>query len=208
MMVTELAGLGIAMALLAAMPSTSVALVITRSATLGAGHGVAVAMGIVAADVLFAVVAILGLSALLAGLGPLFFWVKLVAGAYLVWFGWSLLRAPARQGVEASGPVSRSWMGSGLLGFMVTLGDVKAIAFYASLFPAFFDIAALSYWDLPGVVLVIVFAVGGVKVLYAFGARALVQRGPAFPLGGFVRRAAGMLMIGAGVYLAIVSNPR
>jgi len=46
---------------LAAMPSTSVALVVTRSATLGVGNGFSVAAGIVLGDLVFVMLAILGL---------------------------------------------------------------------------------------------------------------------------------------------------
>ena len=44
---------------LAAVPSTSVALVVTRSATLGISNGVAVSLGIVLGDLVFIFLAIL-----------------------------------------------------------------------------------------------------------------------------------------------------
>ncbi|WP_369334585.1 LysE family transporter, partial [Pectobacterium brasiliense] len=53
----------LAMIALAAMPSSSVALVVIRSATLGVRHGVATALGIVVGDLLFVVLAIAGLVA-------------------------------------------------------------------------------------------------------------------------------------------------
>ena len=49
------------MAALAAIPSTSVALVLTRSATLGLANGIAVATGIVIGDLIFVLLALLGL---------------------------------------------------------------------------------------------------------------------------------------------------
>jgi len=53
------------MALLAALPSASVALVITRSATLGVANGIAVSAGIVLGDLIFILLAIFGLSAVI-----------------------------------------------------------------------------------------------------------------------------------------------
>lgn len=53
--------LGIMVAL-AAMPSASVALVVTRSATLGVANGLAVSAGIVLGDLVFITFAIFGLS--------------------------------------------------------------------------------------------------------------------------------------------------
>ena len=64
------------MAALAAMPSTSVALVVTRSATLGVGNGIAVAMGIVLGDLVFIMLAILGLSVVAEAMGNLFVVIK------------------------------------------------------------------------------------------------------------------------------------
>ena len=52
------------MIVLAAVPSCSVALVVTRAATLGIRDGAAVAAGIVVGDLTFAALAILGMSAL------------------------------------------------------------------------------------------------------------------------------------------------
>lgn len=60
------------MVTLAAMPSTSVALVVTRAATLGVKNGIAVAAGIVVGDLLFVMLVILGLSALAEALGSFF----------------------------------------------------------------------------------------------------------------------------------------
>ena len=50
------------MMVLAALPSTSVALVVVRSARLGVAHGLWVAAGIVMADLLFAALALWGIG--------------------------------------------------------------------------------------------------------------------------------------------------
>lgn len=77
------------MVALAALPSASVALVVTRSATAGADHGIAVAVGILLGDLLFVAVALLGLAAL----GVLFLLVKALGGLHRLWLGGSLLLA-------------------------------------------------------------------------------------------------------------------
>jgi threonine/homoserine/homoserine lactone efflux protein len=50
------------MLVLAAIPSASVALVVTRSATLGIKNGISVACGIVLCDLIFVALAILGMG--------------------------------------------------------------------------------------------------------------------------------------------------
>jgi threonine/homoserine/homoserine lactone efflux protein len=66
------------MATLAVIPSTSVALVVTRSATLGISNGVAVALGIVLGDLVFIFLAILGLSAVAEATGAFFVVIKYI----------------------------------------------------------------------------------------------------------------------------------
>ncbi|MGM0633646.1 MAG: LysE family translocator [Pseudomonadota bacterium] len=162
---------------LAAVPSASVALVVTRAATGGFGSGACVAAGIVLADLLFVVLAVLGMTALAEVLGGLFVVLRYLGGAYLLWLGFSLLRSVCRGSI----PVARDRWPKGLLtsflaGFVLTLGDVKAILFYASLFPAFVDMTALAASDLALILLVTVVTVGGVKLVYAGAATRIALR--------------------------------
>lgn len=78
---------------LAAMPSSSVALVVARSVGGSRLNGAFSALGIVAGDLIFVAMALVGMSVLAESLGALFAIVKYCAGAYLVWLGWGLLRS-------------------------------------------------------------------------------------------------------------------
>ncbi|WP_456449272.1 LysE family transporter [Thiolapillus sp.] len=59
------------MVVLAGIPSTSVSLVVTRSATLGIRNGMAVSAGIVLGDLAFIALAISGLSVVAEQMGSL-----------------------------------------------------------------------------------------------------------------------------------------
>ena len=72
---------------LAAIPSASVALVVTRSATFGVANGIAVAAGIVLADLLFIALVLLGLTVLAETMGGFFMLVRYAGALYLVWLG-------------------------------------------------------------------------------------------------------------------------
>lgn len=79
---------------LAVLPSASVALVVTRSATHGFPHGAAVASGIVIGDLIFVTLAVLGLSALAeTGGGFMLSVFRYLGGSYLIWLGLGLLRS-------------------------------------------------------------------------------------------------------------------
>ena len=88
-----------------------------------------------------------------------------------------------------------------LSGLFLTLGDVKAIFFYASLFPIFIEISALRLADILLIVLVTIVSVGSVKLAYAFGAKKVASMSERFKLEEEARSGAGVLMVGSGCYL-------
>ncbi len=208
MTLLSLLTLTIVMISLALLPSTSVALVVTRSATAGVRQGTWAAAGIVAGDLLFVLIALLGMSALAHTLGPLFVAIKYLAAAYLILFGLTLLRSGTQQ-TRASNPsviklpVMKKGPGAAsfLAGLLVTLGDVKAIFFYASLFPALVDVAALQALDMAILLLVTLLAVGGVKLGYALAAQRMAALARNLPMAHRARPLAGYVLLGAGGYL-------
>lgn len=190
-----------AMTALAALPSASVALVVTRAAALGTSHGVAVALGIVLGDLLFVAMAMLGLATVAEMLGELFVLVRLAAAGYLIWFGLHLIRTSGRATATPPSPSRRGLTGSLAMGLLLTLGDIKAIFFYASLLPAFVDLTALSLTDTFIIVAVTILAVGGVKLIYVLAARRAANLAQSPALRQRAGQAAGVMMIGLGGYL-------
>ena len=186
---------------LAAIPSASVALVVTRSATHGSANGVAVALGIVLGDLVFVSLAILGMSFLAQTMGSFFAVLKIFGGAYLIWLGLKLIRAKGKASFRAEGASRTSLVTSCVAGFVLTLGDMKAILFYASLFPTFVDMASLTASDIALIILITVTAVGGVKIIYALVADRIVQRFRDRKVQKVARTTAGCAMVGAGTYL-------
>ncbi|MEP5769835.1 LysE family translocator, partial [Nisaea sp.] len=140
------------LAAMAALPSSSVALVVARSALYGVRHGLTVAAGIVTGDLVFMTMAILSMAALASQLGALFALIKYAAALYLIWFGVRLIRAQrAKAPLEKRAPEPGSrrdgLAASFAAGLLLTLGDIKAIFFYASLLPTFVDLGAMSGAD-------------------------------------------------------------
>ncbi len=192
---------------LAATPSASVALVVSRAAMFGVRSGAAVAGGIVLGDLVFVTLAILGLSSLAHALGPFFVALKILGGGYLIYTGAQLLRAgwkrpPADVAADQSDPAAgRPHTTSFLAGFLLTLGDVKAIFFYASLFPSVTDITALTATDVAVIMAVTVLTVGGVKLAYAIAARRLARLTTRPSVARGLKLTTGGVMVGAGSYL-------
>lgn len=192
------------MVALAIVPSASVALVITRSATLGVVNGVAVALGIVLGDLIFILLAVLGLSTIAETMGSLFLVIKYLGGAYLLWYGFSLLTSNNKTTITVDNPNDNgSLIASFLAGLFLTLGDIKAILFYVSLLPSFVDLSELELPDIFIIILVTIITVGGVKIAYAFSTRKVVQMTQDLKLENGAKKTAGSLMIGAGSYLIV-----
>lgn len=195
---TESVMLLIVMLPLAAMPSASVALVVARSASAGRASGAAAALGIVAGDLLFIAMALLGMSLLAGWLGTLFSLVKYVGGAYLIFIGISLLRSKPLLPMQRSASATHSFLKDFLAGFALTLGDIKAILFYASLFPMFVDMRNIGITDIALIALITTITVGGVKMVYVVLATHIVDRLRGSLSSDIPRKLGGVLMIGCG----------
>ena len=189
-----------ALAFLAALPSTSVIAVVSRSVSGGFRHGIATSIGIVVGDIRFILVAIFGLSFVAEAMGDLFLWVDFCAGLILMGFGFSLWRSrPLAVSVELL--QHKSFISSFLCGLFITLGDQKAILFYLGFFPALIDLDSLSQTEIGIIIMISIIAVGGVKVTYAFAssqANALLKNTKARTL---LNQLAGGAMLLAGCYL-------
>lgn len=191
-----------AMVFLAAIPSTSVAVVITRSAAYGMANGVSVALGIVMADLVFVMLAIFGLSAFSDSMGSLFIVAKYLGAAYLLWFGFMLLKAKNPTVKPAIKLMKKgNFIISFLAGFTLTLGDIKAILFYASFLPIFIDISALQTLDVLIVALITILSVGGVKIGYAILAKSISTSLIDYKYKKMANNFAGGFMLGAGSYI-------
>ena len=196
------------MAALAAIPSSSVLLVVTQSTGIGLRNGIATAVGVVAGDLVFMMMAIWGMALLAEQMGAVFVVIKYLAAAYLIWFGIGLIRrhrgsgGPAA-GVGGPGGAGRSLPASFAAGLLLTLGDLKAIFFYASLLPAFLDLSRLTAADIWLMSGITILAVGGVKVAYAIGAAGALRAARRSGVAPKLETASGALMVGVGGYILL-----
>jgi len=123
-------------------PGPSVAMVISRGASVGLLRTLPFIAGLVLGDVMLFIMALLGLMALVKTLGPLFFILKWVGVAYLLYLAFTMWKAkPTELDVAPSG--GTGWR-SFLLAIILPLGNPKAVGFYVALLPAFMDVAQLT----------------------------------------------------------------
>lgn len=197
---SSIAALIATMFVLAVVPGPSDFAVVARSIAAGFGQGLITISGIVAADLLFIVLAVYGLAEVADWLGGLFAVVKYACGAYLIWLGIASLRS---RPTETDLPELRSSKGysSFLAGLTITLGDPKAILFYMGLFPAFVDLAHVSIADTLTIMLVAILLVGGVKTSYAYLAHRAKRLFANIRLRRRLDRLAGGILIVTGLFI-------
>ncbi len=194
-----------AMAILAALPSTSVLAVTARAASRGFRHGAATALGVVAGDVLFILLAIFGLAMLAETFGAGFRILQIAGGLYLLWLGTALARTPVST-PQMPGAVPGTLYGSFMAGLLITIGDQKAVLFYLGFLPAFVNLYDVGAIDIATIIVIAVVAVGGVKLVYAALAhRAARLLGPRFSRG--MNLLAAAIMFGVGLWLLLGAIP-
>jgi threonine/homoserine/homoserine lactone efflux protein len=198
-------GFAVAVLVLAASPGPGVFATVARALASGFRPSVAVICGIVLGDVIYLLFAAFGLSMVARALGNMFFIVKVCGGAYLIWLGVRIwLKKPEPVGGSHTTGTRSRW-GNFASGLVVTLSNPKVILFYCGFLPTFFDLSALTLFDLSIVVVLITAILGGVLATYAFLASRARKMFTNHKAVRRLNRAAGGVMVAAGVAIAVRS---
>ncbi len=198
-------GFFVAMLILAASPGPGVFATVARALASGFRPALAVIGGIVIGDIIFLLFAAFGLSMVAQVLGNLFFIVKICGGAYLVWLGIKIwLRDPGSVS-ETQDADTRSQGSNFVSGLVVTLSNPKVILFYCGFLPSFFDLSTLTVFDLAIVVAIITAVLAGVLGTYAYLASRARKMFTDKRSVRRLNRAAGSVMVAAGVAIAVRS---
>ncbi|MBO6559561.1 MAG: LysE family translocator [Nisaea sp.] len=189
------------MVILTLTPGPSMLTTIAKSLANGFWSGFQYNIGVCIGDLIFLMLAIFGLQIVAELLGDVFFVVKWVGAAYLLWLGTKLwLAKPVpldARPVGSKGPLREV-----MAGILITLGNPKVILFYGALLPTFVDLNALVASDiaiLAGIVVAAIVVVNNFYGLMAARARKLFRSARAVQV---LNRSAGGVMIGAGLFIA------
>ena len=154
------------MMLLSLTPDGSSATVFSRAAVGGTREGVITIAGIVAADVLLICIALSGFHGIGAAGLPVALLARFAGGAFLLWLAVGMWRqGPDPATAEASGAGS-----SFAAGFLITVTDPKALAFYLGFLQAFVHLEHVSWRTFVGVGGAAAIAIGVAKGLYVLAA--------------------------------------
>jgi threonine/homoserine/homoserine lactone efflux protein len=191
-----------------ATPGQDMILVMSRSIAQGSAAGVATAAGVSCGLVGHTLLATAGLGAILRTSEWLFVALKFAGGAYLVFLGVQLLRAPSRALSVPAGAPRRTWR-LFVDGALSNLSNPKIAVFYFAFLPQFV---------LPGAAqpTLTVFVLGLVFAALTFLVKGPVGLGAGMLSGwlrerpgvlGWLNRVSGTVLIGLGVRLAFERRP-
>jgi threonine/homoserine/homoserine lactone efflux protein len=162
------------------------------------------ALGVAIGDILWPLLAILGMSWVVSEIEGFMTVLRFVAVAVFWGMGWQLI-AHADRRISTDSRLTRPGRLSGFLaGLAVILGNPKAILFYMGILPGFFDLGRLTAADIAPILL-ISFAIPLLGNL-ALGALLARLRGMLTAPAALTRanRIAGVLLIGVGCLIPFV----
>lgn len=193
-------GLAAAMFILAVTPGPGVFATVSKALSSSFRRTVPLAMGIVAGDLIFLLLAIYGLSSIAESFETLFTAIKYLGAIYLIWLGVKLWRLKGLPSDVIESQVL-STKHSFFAGISLTLGNPKSVLFYLGFLPTFVNLNSLTTNDIIIVVTITFFVITTVMLSYAYtAARAkLLFQSPRAQ--NKLNKTAGSVMIGTGALL-------
>ncbi len=182
-------------------PGPGVFAIIARALQRGSWSCLPLALGMILSDIVYLVLACLGLAALATHWGEVFTLIRFAGAAYLCYLGWKMWTAPVSTTSEEK-PDSRDGLHAFTQGFLISASNPKVILFYIAFLPTFMDVTALSG---EGIVLAslltLVGLLAGLMLIAATASQARrYLRSPRAVRG--MNRVSGSIMALAGIYLA------
>jgi homoserine/homoserine lactone efflux protein len=182
------------------IPGPTVTLIVANSLTHGSRAGLLNVLGTQFGLGLMMGVLAVGLTSIIATMGIWFDWLRLIGAAYLIWIGWKLIRSSGGIAQQANAPRPRG--GFVLQGFLVLLGNPKALLWFGAFIPQFIDPSTdyVRQVVLLGLTAMAAAALSdGGYALLAGGARNLMSKSRV----RLVSRIGGICLIGGGAWLAL-----
>jgi len=122
--------------------------VIARTVSGGFTSALPLALGVAVGDVVWPLLAILGLSWVTSEYEYALTILRWVACAFFLWLGWTVIRK-ADAKISTDHRLTRPGLWAGFLaGVAAILGNPKAILFYMGVLPGFFDLSSVTWIDI------------------------------------------------------------
>lgn len=188
-----------------AIPGPAVLYVTSQAMFGGMRSGLPATLGVLAADFLYIVLSITGLSAVLAASYDLFTLLKWAGAVYLIYLGVRLLRSAFSKSAgttSMAAPVESSR--SFLSGFALHAANPKALLYFGSLVPQFVDSTHPLGPQITSLAGIHLLTAAGVLFTYAALSSHLRHSEVSARASRAFKAAAGASLVGAGVSMALL----
>jgi threonine/homoserine/homoserine lactone efflux protein len=163
------------------------------------------ALGILAADLLYIILSVTGLSAVLAASYELFTLLKWAGAVYLIYLGARLLRATFSKKVAIEPtPATVRYRSSFLSGFALHAANPKALLYFGSLVPQFVNSMHPLGPQLTSLAGIHLLTAAGVLLTYAALSSHLRRSEVSVKMNRAFKVVAGSSLVGAGVSMALL----
>ncbi len=190
------------MIVLAASPGPGVFASVSKAISHGFKSSLFLISGLVVGDVLFLILALIGMSTISKIMGEMFFAIKIAGGIYLVFLGIKTFKKSKPASVEVK-TGSKYKMTTFMSGLLVTLGNPKPILFYASVVPNIINVKDVHIVE--AIVMIAIIASVSFLVIGTYCYIASLSK-KVFIKNKFdekLNKAAGLVMCAAGGYIIV-----
>ena len=185
-------------------PGPGVFAILARALTSGANSCFSLALGMAVSDILYLIMATLGLATIAENWSSLFTIIRFIGAAYLLYLGWKMWTATINTNLEDNtNTLSGSWLSGFIQGFLISASNPKVILFYIAFLPTFMDLNALNQADILLASALTLFALMLGLMLIAFSAASARKKLRSEKSMKRLNRTAGGIMMGAGCFLAL-----
>jgi homoserine/homoserine lactone efflux protein len=182
------------------VPGPTVTLIVANSLAHGTRAGLLNVAGTQLGLLAMLGVLVIGLASVIEVMGWWFDWLRLAGAAYLIWLGWKLLRSSGSLDKPGTAPTPRG--GFVLQGFLVLMGNPKALLWFGAFIPQFIDPKGEyvgQVFLLGFTAMAVAAASDGAYAIVTGRASALLTRSRV----RLVNRIGGLCLIGGGAWLAL-----
>lgn len=191
----------IAIFIFAITPGPGTFALLARALTSGAKACLPMAFGMAISDIIYLILATLGLSAIAENYSGLFTAIRFIGAAYLLYLGWKMWTADAETHFEKEKANTGSWLSGFIQGFLISASNPKVILFYIAFLPTFIDLTRLDHQAVVMASIITFFALVAGLMLVSITASSVRQYLKSPQAVKRLNRTAGGIMIGAGLFL-------
>lgn len=191
----------LAIIIFAVTPGPGVFAILGRALISGARSCFALSLGMAISDIVYLLLACMGLATIAESFGELFTIIRFAGAGYLFYLAWKMWHASVNIRINAQENTKGDAVMSFLQGFLISASNPKVILFYIAFLPSFIDLTTLTTHD---IVLVSLLTLVGLMIgltAIAVGASTARRQLKSSKAVTRLNRTAGSIMAGAGVFL-------